>query len=75
LPYWEAFRTLISCRHIGFGLGHIFYSEIIAYLNENQIFPHERPTYIRWIQFLDSTFVELTNSKKAPKVKMKNKPE
>jgi len=74
LPYWEAFRALISCRNTGFGIGHIFYSEIVAYLNENEILRYERATYIKWIQFIDSVFVELVNKKEKPKVKLKDKP-
>ena len=68
MEYWGAFRTLSHSRSSGFGVGPIFYSEIVCYLDENKIFDsNEREKYINIIQRLDTVFINLANSSKKPK--------
>jgi len=53
---------LSRTRQSGFGIGYIPYSEIIAYLNENNIFEKPyREEYIKWIQFLDQEYLKIQN--------------
>ncbi len=66
VPYWRAFTALASSRQSGMGLGYIPYSEIVFYLNENDIFDQEeRERMLNIIQFIDGKYVELKNVKKA----------
>lgn len=52
-------------------MGYIPYSEIVHYLNENEIDNrNERLEYIRWIQFIDAEYVSFNyeeQKKKKPK--------
>ena len=64
-PYLSAFHALSSSRQMGFGIGYIPYSEIHAYLNEQQIYnPDERIEYFKWIKFIDQLYVVHNNQKK-----------
>ncbi|MCP3684780.1 MAG: hypothetical protein GY861_19095 [bacterium] len=64
VPYWRAFTTLAPSRQAGMGLGYIPYSEIICYLNENDIFDQEeRARMLNVVQFIDSEYVILKNTK------------
>ncbi len=68
MPYYRAFSVLSSSRESGFSIGYIKYSEIVHYLNEENIYGPERLEYIRWVQFIDGEFVALKNDDK-PKPK------
>ncbi len=60
IPIWNAFMILSRSRQSGFGIGYIPYQEIIAYLNENDIFEKiYRDEWIRWIQYLDHEYLKI----------------
>ena len=66
--YWRAFSRLSSSRSSGFSIGYIAFSEIVLYLNEYCIESLEdRQDYIKWIQFIDNTYISLLNKKEKSK--------
>ena len=64
VPFWNAFQELSASRQSGFGIGHIPYSEISCWLDENDIISMEtRRHYRRFISFIDGLWVGKMNEK------------
>jgi len=65
VPLWNAFMNLSSSRQMGMGLGAIPYSEISAWLSENDIIGFEdRERHRRFITFVDHKYLEIKNAEK-----------
>jgi len=72
-PYYLAFNEVSTSRQMGMGLGHIPYSEITGYLNENDIdHPEDRKRYRKFIVLLDNLYVKKSNEKSENKSKKKS---
>lgn len=63
LRYWLIFSLLARCRgHTEAGPTPIVYSEIIAYMNEEDILdPEERKDIIFFVKNLDSDYISIIN--------------
>jgi hypothetical protein len=63
-PYWQAFNILTDSRPVGFGVAPIPFSEIASFLFAMKIDGlEERTEYIRWVQYIDTIFVEEARKK------------
>jgi hypothetical protein len=76
IPFWEAFSALSSSRQQGMGIGYIPYSEVSAYLDENEVFElEERHRFRHYIRVIDGVFVEKQSAKIKSKTDSNKKPQ
>ena len=70
-PFLSAFHDLVNSRQIGMSRGPIPYSEIICWVNENGKTGDIREMYIKLIQFIDVTQLNIDHERENKKKKKK----